>query len=102
MDTRTIGVAKLLHSARKGRTDRTNTADGDGDGGDQSTSRGGVMGDYVDDDDVNSNQQGPVYAADNVNATPRTIEVSTTNDVNPVYKDALAKVSPKTRPKSLK
>lgn len=86
MDSRTITVAKLLHSARRGRTEGgTDPAAGqDGDEG-EGDFHGGDAG--LEDD--------LVYGEANVNATPRTIEVAANSDVNPVYREAIATLAAK-------
>ena len=97
MDVRTISVAKLLHSARKGRTDgappsSANAVDEQLEGEDdedqnspQSTfGRGGTA----------SNAGGNVYGPGNVISTPRTIEVTTNAEITPAYRDAIDLISP--------
>jgi hypothetical protein len=84
MDQRTISIAKLLHSARKGRTDGATDKEEDDDGVDD-----------VGSGDEQDAREELLYGEANVNATPRTIEVASNNDVNAVYRDAVAKVSPK-------
>jgi hypothetical protein len=85
MDQRTISIAKLLHSARKRRTDgATDNKDEEDEGMDDAGSG-----------DEQDGREELLYGEANVNATPRTIEVASNNDVNAVYRDAVAKVSPK-------
>jgi hypothetical protein len=82
MDVRTISIAKLLHSARKGRTEGETGAGEFEDGEEGDPGAAGARADVT-------------YEAGNVNATPRTIEVASSNEVNPAYKGAIALVSAK-------
>jgi hypothetical protein len=81
MDVRTISVAKLLHSARKGRTE------GEAGAGEFEDGEDGEAG------SPGAREEDVTYGAGNVNATPRTIEVVSSNEANPVYKGALTVVA---------
>lgn len=94
MDVRTISVAKLLHSARQGRSGEAADKGGDGGDGDEDDEAPGA------DTGVSGGmdgQEAAAFAAVDVTATPRTIEVPTTGEVNPTYREAVAKVSPKAK-----
>jgi hypothetical protein len=85
MDARTISVAKLLHSARKGRAEGEAGA---GEPEDGEEGEAGFPGGGAREEDM-------TYGAGNVNATPRTIEVASSNEANPAYKGALAVITSK-------
>ena len=86
MDVRTISVAKLLHSARKGRVDGTGAEEaGEVREGEQAAAAEEAVTDDL--------AEG--YCAADVVATPRTIEVTSANEVAPAYKDTVAITSPK-------
>lgn len=88
MDVRTISVAKLLHSARKGRTD----------GVTDKTSPDGEEEEDAHDPATGEPHGDGVYGASNVIATPRTIEVAANNDVAQAYKDVIDMVNSKSKP----
>lgn len=88
MDARTITVAKLLHSARKGRTD--GATDKEGDENDEEEEEGGFEEKHDD--------SGGVYKASNMISIPRAVEVAPSADVAPAYKSAIDLIEAKSAP----
>lgn len=82
MDGRTIAVAKLLHSARKGRTEGAADKDEGEEGDEDHHSEGGA-------EEKNGRDAGDVYQASNMISTPRAIEVAANGEVAPAYKSAI-------------
>jgi len=87
MDARTIVVAKLLHSARKGRTDGVTDKD------DEEEEDHGGKGEE---------KHGPgseeVYKASSMIPTPRAIEVASNAEVAPAYKSTIDLIESKGTP----
>ena len=87
MDARTITVAKLLHSARKGRTEGATDREGDEEDGEEE--EGGFE---------EKNGAEDVYKASNIISNPRAVEVATSADVAPAYKSAIDLIEAKSAP----
>lgn len=87
MDARTIVVAKLLHSARKGRTDGTTDKDDE----EEEEHTGWGEGKH----DTGSEE---VYKASSMIPTPRAIEVSSNAEVAPAYKSTIDLIESKGTP----
>jgi hypothetical protein len=104
MDVRTISVAKLLHSARKGLAEGITAAPNTG-----ANAAAGEVGEEGEDEEAGATTTTTTAAAgaaagagDNANifgaasmiSTPRTIEVASAAAVAPTYKDAIDLISP--------
>lgn len=87
MDARTIVVAKLLHSARKGRTD--GVTDKDDEEEEELEGKG---------EEKHGSGNEEVYKASSMIPTPRAIEVASNAEVAPAYKSAIDLIESKGTP----